>query len=111
MRILRIAIPIMLVACFTLNAHAGRMFKQMDTDEDGRVTEKEFLNRWESFFKRLDKNGDGVLQEKEWKAPGPAWDRDGNGVTLEEWMTLRKRHFKTSDKDGDGALAPEELPK
>ena len=104
-------ILIIFITSCCLNAYAGAQFDRMDTNRDKQVTEAEFLASWQKNFMRLDKNKDNVLQASEWKAPGKAWDPDGNGVTLKEWETIRKRHFKVSDKNENGVLEPSEFPK
>ncbi|NDV62079.1 hypothetical protein G0Q06_06440 [Puniceicoccales bacterium CK1056] len=104
-------VPFGLIAALACTAHAGKMFDTMDADKDGKVTEEEFMNRWTKVHNHQDKNKDGVLQPDEFKAPGPAWDTNQDGVvSLEENLAVRKRHFTAWDKDGDSVLTPEELP-
>lgn len=102
---------IILFTTFCINAYAGVQFDRMDKNRDKLVTEEEFLANWKNNFLQLDKNKDNVLQASEWKAPGKAWDPDGNGVSLKEWEEVRKRHFKVSDKNENGVLEPSEFPR
>ncbi len=44
------------------------MFREMDTDHDGRISKKEWDAFHEKQFKRLDKNGDGFITKDEVKA-------------------------------------------
>lgn len=45
---------------------AGKMFmQQMDTDKDGKVSKDEFLKPQAEMFKVIDKDGDGFITEAE----------------------------------------------
>ena len=44
------------------------MFKEMDTDHDGRISKAEWMAFQEKQFKRLDKNGDGFITKDEVRA-------------------------------------------
>jgi len=41
------------------------MFREMDTDHDGRISKSEWMAFQEKQFKRLDKNGDGFITKDE----------------------------------------------
>jgi hypothetical protein len=43
----------------------GDWFKQVDKDNDGKITRTEFVADFEAFFKVLDRNGDGVIDSYE----------------------------------------------
>jgi len=78
-----------LLICFAILAHAqpkgdrggpmhkgdksrGPMmdhFKMLDTDKDGKVSQKEWEDFHAKMFKDMDKNGDGFLSDDEMKPP------------------------------------------
>ena len=45
-----------------------RMFQDMDTDHDGKISKKEWMDFHEKQFKRFDKNGDGFITKDEVRA-------------------------------------------
>ena len=44
------------------------MFREMDTDHDGKISKSEWMAYQEKQFKRLDKNGDGFITKEEVRA-------------------------------------------
>ena len=42
-----------------------RMFDNMDTNHDGKISKSEWMDFQEKQFKRLDKNGDGFITREE----------------------------------------------
>lgn len=44
-------------------------FKMMDTNKDGKISQKEWEDFHAKMFKDMDKNGDGVLTADEMKPP------------------------------------------
>ena len=44
------------------------MFREMDTNHDGRISKSEWMVYYEKRFKRLDKNGDGFITKDEVRA-------------------------------------------
>jgi len=44
------------------------MFREMDTDHDGKISKKEWMAFQEKQFKRFDKNGDGFITKDEVRA-------------------------------------------
>ena len=65
-------------------------FARADRDDDGRITQAEYLHQRRRNFDKLDLNGDGVLQFNEYAAAGIA-------------------KFKAADANGDGVLLPPEF--
>lgn len=68
----------------------GKRFARADRDDDGRITQAEYLTTRRRNFDKLDKNGDGRLGFEEYAASGLA-------------------KFGKADADGNGALAPAEF--
>jgi Ca2+-binding EF-hand superfamily protein len=44
------------------------MFREMDTDHDGKISKSEWMAFQEKQFKMLDKNGDGFITKDEVRA-------------------------------------------
>ncbi|MDO7170667.1 EF-hand domain-containing protein [Mariniflexile sp. AS56] len=56
------------------------LFKQMDADEDGKLSLKEIKGPLKDDFKKIDTNEDGFLSKEELeKAPKPKGERPSNG--------------------------------
>ena len=43
------------------------MFREMDTDHDGKISKSEWMAFQEKQFNRIDKNGDGFITKEEIK--------------------------------------------
>jgi Ca2+-binding EF-hand superfamily protein len=44
------------------------MFREMDTDHDGKISKKEWMDFQEKQFRLIDKNGDGFITKDEVRA-------------------------------------------
>lgn len=111
-----------------------RWFKQLDVDQNARLTVKELvigrrmLFSPEAHFRRLDKNGDGQITSAELSASDRSWERRGaqrtldafdtdasGGLTTDEfgWTTfanpLVNWYEKRRDTNGDGWLGLDEF--
>ena len=57
--------------------------RNMDTNDDGKITRQEFTAKIDQHFAKMDKNNDGVIQHQELKtfhaAKFEKMDRDNNG--------------------------------
>jgi len=102
-----------------------RMWKQMDTNRDGKITRDEWRGRAE-FFERLDADSDGIVTEAEMQAVKARlsdrgkqgrtssallrhFDTDKDGrVSRTEWK-LRIELFDAFDVNKDGFIDPEEV--
>jgi hypothetical protein len=51
-----------------MEAAIDRMFQDMDTNKDGKISKKEWMAAQERQFKRLDRNGDGFITRDEIRA-------------------------------------------
>lgn len=88
--------------------HSAKFFKNLDFDEDGKVTREEFgkANRLEELdekvknqlFERLDKNSDGILTPNEIRSKGSKKPPENFGNLL-----------KQADKDSDQKITFEEF--
>ena len=75
-------------------------FNNLDQDNNGRVTQKEFLDFWKRQFQNTDKNKDGVHDQTEIHSSRhfEHFDHNKDGViTLEESLRVRKRHWSRFD--------------
>ena len=88
-----------------------RMHENMDVNQDGVVTEAEFMDSWDHFFNRMDANKDQLLNRSETSAEVlKQADKDKDGrVTLSEHQQLRQTHFGNMDKDGSRTLTLAEM--
>jgi Ca2+-binding EF-hand superfamily protein len=79
---------------------AEQIFKLIDTDDDLKVSMKEFTNKSaEARFKLMDRNDDGAITFDEYK---------GKREKPED-IELAEQRFKKIDSDGDKKLTVEEL--
>ena len=94
-----------------LPAEPSKKFIQLDADEDGKVSEAEYLKRFKKTFESKDKNNDGLLDSQEHShASFARADQDGNErLTNEEFMSIHRRQFTNADKNNSGFLTPEEM--
>ena len=79
------------------------LFRTMDANGDGRISEAEYVAYMSQGFYRLDRNHDGILEQDE--LPGGR----GKPVTLKEWQDNLRREFHKLDRNHDGYLSPQEL--
>ncbi len=91
------------------------MFRNLDQDNDGKVTRKEHATFWQNAFKSQDKDNSGALTRDEVDPlprmrgafDGMDADKDGK-ATPAEHDAFRRGHFKVFDKDKSGDLTMEE---
>ncbi len=87
--------------------YADHMFKQMDVNNDGAISKKEFNTFHEKRFKEMDANHDGKVTREEMDA---AMDkmRDQMRSQMREHF---KQRFDETDANHDGALSKDEAQK
>ncbi|HEV7457500.1 MAG TPA: hypothetical protein VGN96_12070 [Roseococcus sp.] len=116
--------------------HGARMFQQLDTNNDSRVTWEEAWGVATQRFQSADADRSGGLSQEEFanmypqrqgrgQANGPRAERmqqhraamfrglDANRdgvVTLEEMRAPAEMRFRMADANGDGAITRDELP-
>jgi len=66
----------------------GKLFKYADQNDDGTVSQDEFISHAKTRFEKMDRNDDGVL------------DKSDQGM---------HHSFDNMDKDGDGQISREEF--
>ena len=101
----------LIVSVAQANPGLVRMHKAMDVNQDGEVSNAEFMNFWDAHFNRMDANKDQVLNWSEASAEllkQADQNQDGQ-VTLVEHRQLRQEHFKSMDKGGSGTLTLAEM--
>ena len=96
---LLLALPVAALAQST----AGDLFRAMDANGDGRISEAEYVAYMSQGFDRRDRNHDGVLEPEE--LPGG----QGKPVTRAVWQDDLRREFRKLDRNHDGYLSPQEL--
>jgi hypothetical protein len=82
---------------------AAGLFRNMDSNSDGRISEAEYVAYMSQGFYRRDLNHDGVLEPEE--LPGG----HGKPVTLQAWQDNLRREFHRLDRHHHGYLSPQEL--
>lgn len=89
-------------------------FDAADTNDDGLISEGEFVRDAAVGFATLDKDGSRTLTPAELEAHDPAKfkaiDKNGDGkLTFSEVMANKMRAFKAGDTNQDGFLSFEEM--
>lgn len=95
-------------------------FNHLDTDGDGLVSKKEYVDTWNAYFAQQDTNKNKHLDFGEWSKHDRAqsrsvsgkvyarkifnqWDKDGDGqISGTEYVTFRSNMFENSDTNKDG---------
>jgi len=75
-------------------------FEELDTNDDGQITQEEMQAHRQARFTKADANGDGQLSVDEMQAA--AQQKASDRVT---------KMFEKHDANGDGFLSTDELPK
>lgn len=91
----------------------GKTFESLDKNQDGRISQQEYLDAADKTFDKLDKNSDGVLDQEELKALPKAdrkkWtaqmdkNRDGK-IDRQEFRVEALKRFQAADADKDRYL-------
>lgn len=88
----------------------ARLFEQMDTNHDGKVSRAEYQAFMEQAFAKLDANKDGQLSRAETATvftdgEFAMLDKNKKGtISRAEFMDAVMADFKAQDRDGDGFL-------
>ena len=85
-----------------------KMFAAMDTNQDGKVSQEEFMSYYMEYveksrnprFDKLDTNKDGMISREEYMA-----------VSVAEAQKMGKGKFRRIDANKDGAISEAELEK
>jgi Ca2+-binding EF-hand superfamily protein len=103
MRVPFVAMLVWLPVAALAQGATSELFRAMDTNGDGRISEAEYVAYMSQGFYRLDRNHDGVLEQDE--LPGGR----GKPITLQEWQDNLRREFHKLDRHHHGYLTPQEL--
>lgn len=103
MRVVLAALLFCLPLALLAQGTGSDLFRAMDTNGDGRISEAEYVAYMSQGFYRMDRNHDGVLEQDE--LPGGR----GKPITLKEWQDNLRREFHKLDRNHDGYLSPQEL--
>ncbi|MBN1866300.1 EF-hand domain-containing protein [Candidatus Sumerlaeota bacterium] len=99
-----------------------RIMQEADADQDGSVTEQEFLDAQKKHFEHLDANGDGKIDQQErtermnamrdrmGELRGHVRDRVRNHVRDQVRDRRHQALFDRADADNDGRVSAEEFP-
>lgn len=101
---------------------APMMLLTLDADQDGKITEEEFMSGHGARFEALDANNDGTISFEElkaWRQPRNEQrmqamfrrgDTNGDGViSREEFNGTGELRFEGLDANKDGALTEDEI--
>ncbi len=101
-----------------------KMFKEMDTNGDGAISEAEFNAFHAKRFKEMDANGDGKISHDEMEAGHKKMMEKGKGKRFDEAdtnhdgaltreeakkMPMLSKHFDEVDTNKDGKVTREEM--
>lgn len=101
-----------------------KMFKEMDTNGDGAITEAEFNAFHARRFREMDANGDGKITYEEMEAGHKKMMEKGKGKRFDdadanhdgaltreeaEKMPMLSKHFDEVDADKDGKVTRKEM--
>lgn len=113
--ILKVVFLLLFSAAVCFAASDG--FNQADTDNDGRISKKEYMDAAAKVFDDLDKNKDGVLTKEELKSidkrsakkfiKNEDMNADGK-ISREEFAAAAEKRFKFLDKDNDAYITQKE---
>ncbi len=100
-----------------------RRLKKMDVDQNGEVTEAEFLKRRQDRFAWLDTDNNKSLsagelarpigERQQWRAKRKMKRLDAdkdNRIAKDEMLAVAREKFARHDLDGDGKITKEDLP-
>ncbi|GAA5508186.1 sulfatase-like hydrolase/transferase [Novipirellula caenicola] len=84
---------------------------EKDADNDGRVSQQEYINHFVGGFDRKDKNQDGVLTPSEHAHPSftIADTDEDQRLTRAEFASIFKRQFDRMDRDKNGFITADEI--
>ncbi len=84
---------------------------EKDADNDGRVSQQEYINHFAGGFDRKDKNQDGVLTPSEHAHPSfmIADTDEDKQLTRAEFASIFKRQFDRMDRDKNGFITADEI--
>lgn len=100
----------------------GKIFKHLDTDSDGFISQEEFKLPKDRRFKHVDTDEDGSISLQEFEAKAAqrdaerreklvehfaSMDLDGDGYVTDSEMKLSA--FNRMDENGDGLLSKDEM--
>ena len=86
--------------CKKAKKYKKHKWKKMDTNQDGQISQEEFVNAMNKKFEKMDTDGDKAISKEEKKA----WKKKKK-KKMKEWY--KERHKKDSDKEAS-ADQPEE---
>ncbi len=100
-------------------------FQRMDSDQNGKVTEQEFIDSRATRFAKLDQDGDGKVTSAEFDSASSqhtsganqgqtmikVFDQNGDGgASIDEFKAVAAAAFVKQDANKDGLLTEDEMP-
>lgn len=85
-----------------------KAYRNFDENNDGKVTQEEFLSFWEARFRATDKNDDGVIDQTEFLDADRFQARDTNKdgvIEFDEDLAMRKRGWSVYSVGKKGWLS------
>ena len=103
--------------CSAISFAADSDFNKIDTNNDGKISKKEYMDAVTKTFNKIDKNKDGSLTKDELKAiykndagmflKEADKNKDGK-ISREEFTAAAEMRFEFLDKNNDGFIDQKE---
>jgi hypothetical protein len=108
---------LLILFCTAVSLADDNDFKKIDTNNDGKISKKEYIDAVIKTFDKIDRNTDGFLTKDELKAIDKIdveefmkeedINKDGK-ISKKEFTQAAEKRFKLLDKNNDGFIDQKE---